>query len=51
VIEDRVEDMVCLNVMCDSVEPLGVMMLDADKLLPMFEMKSPQEFIVSPVVS
>jgi hypothetical protein len=48
--EDRVEDVVCLDIMCDSIEPLHVMVLDTDELFPMFEVKSPQEFVVSPIV-
>jgi hypothetical protein len=49
--EDRVEDMVHLDVMCDAIEPLSVVMANADKLLPAFKVKSPQEFVVTPVVS
>jgi hypothetical protein len=49
--EDRVEDVVCLNVMHDSVEPLGIVMANADKLFPTFKVKSSQEFIITPVVS
>jgi hypothetical protein len=48
--EDRVKDMMCLDVMCDSVEPLGVMVSNADKLLPTFKVESPQEFVVTPVI-
>jgi hypothetical protein len=51
VLEDRVEDVVCLNVMRDSIEPLGVVMANADKLFPTFKVKSPQEFVVTPIVS
>jgi hypothetical protein len=40
-----------LDIVCDSVEPLGVVMANADKLLPTFKVKSPQEFIDTPVVS
>jgi hypothetical protein len=43
--------MVCLDIVCDSVEPLGVMVMDLDELFPAFEMESPQEFVVAPVVS
>jgi hypothetical protein len=39
-----------LDVMLDSVEPLGVMVSDLDKLLPTFKMKSPQPLTVSPIV-
>jgi hypothetical protein len=48
--EDGVEDVMCLDVVLDSVEPLGVMMSDLDKFLPPFEVKSPQEFTVAPVI-
>jgi hypothetical protein len=51
VAEDGVEDVVCLNIMHDSVEPLGVVMMNADKLFPTFKVESPQEFVVTPVVS
>jgi hypothetical protein len=50
VTEDRVEGMMCLNVVHDSVEPLGVMVMDSDELLPTFEVESPQEFAIAPVV-
>jgi hypothetical protein len=49
--EDRVEDMMYLYIVCDSIEPLGVMVSNANKLLPMFKVESPQEFIVAPVIS
>jgi hypothetical protein len=48
--EDRVEDVMCLDIVLDSVEPLGVMVLDANKLLPTFKVESPQEFAVTPVI-
>jgi hypothetical protein len=48
--EDRVEDVMSLNVMLDSVEPLGVMVSDLDKFLPTFKVESPQEFAVTPVI-
>jgi hypothetical protein len=48
--EDRVEGVVCLDVIHDSIEPLGVMVSNVDKLFPMIKMESPQEFIVTPVV-
>jgi hypothetical protein len=48
--EDRVEDVMGLDVVLNSVEPLGIMMLDSDKFLPPFEMESPQKFAVTPVV-
>jgi hypothetical protein len=51
VAEDRVEDMVCLNIVCDSIEPLSVMVTDLDELFPIFKVESPQEFIITPVVS
>jgi hypothetical protein len=51
VVEDGVEDVVCLDVVCDSIEPLSIVMMDADKLFPMFKMKSPQKFVITPVVS
>jgi hypothetical protein len=51
VMEDGVEDMMCLNVVHNSVEPLGVMMTDLDKLFLTFEVESPQEVVVTPVVS
>ena len=50
VTEDGVEDMMSLDVMLNSVEPLGVMVSDLDEFLPTFEVKSPQEFAVTPVV-
>jgi hypothetical protein len=43
--------MVCLDVMCDSIEPLGVVVTNVDELFPMFEVKSSQEFVIAPVVS
>jgi hypothetical protein len=39
-----------LDIVLDSVEPLGVVMSDLNKLLPMFKVKSPQKFAVAPVV-
>jgi hypothetical protein len=48
--EDGVKDVMGLDVVLDSVEPLGVMVSDANKLLPTFEVKSPQEFAVTPVI-
>jgi hypothetical protein len=39
-----------LDIMLDSVEPLGVMVSDLNKLLPMFEVESPQKFAVTPVI-
>jgi hypothetical protein len=39
-----------LDVMLDSVEPLGIMVSDSNKLLPMFKVESPQKFTVAPVV-
>jgi hypothetical protein len=39
-----------LDVMLNSVEPLSVMVSDPDEFLPVFEVKSPQEFTVAPVV-
>jgi hypothetical protein len=40
-LEDRVEGVVCLDVVHDSVEPLGVVMANVDKLLLAFKVKSP----------
>jgi hypothetical protein len=51
VMEDGIEDMMSLDVVLNSVEPLGVMVSDPDKFLPTFKVKSPQEFAVTPVVS
>jgi hypothetical protein len=34
----------------NSVEPLGVMVSDLDEFLPTFEVESPQEFTITPVV-
>jgi hypothetical protein len=48
--EDRVEDVMGLDVVLDSMEPLSVMMSDSDKFLPPFEMESPQKLAVAPVV-
>jgi hypothetical protein len=48
--EDRVEDVMGLDVMLDSVEPLGVVVSDSDKFLPPFEVESPQKFAVAPVI-
>jgi hypothetical protein len=48
--EDGVEGVMGLNVMLDSVEPLGVVVSDSDKFFPLFKMKLPQPLIVSPVV-
>jgi hypothetical protein len=39
-----------LDIVLDSVEPLGVMVSDTNKLLPTFKMESPQEFTVTPVI-
>jgi hypothetical protein len=39
-----------LDIVLDSVEPLGVMVSDLNKLLLAFKVKSPQEFTVAPVV-
>jgi hypothetical protein len=49
--EDRVKDVMGLNVMRDSVEPLGVMVSDLDEFFPTFEVESSQEFTIAPVVS
>jgi hypothetical protein len=48
--EDGVEDVMGLDIVLDSVEPLGIMVSDLDKLLPTFKVESPQEFAVAPVV-
>jgi hypothetical protein len=50
VTEDRVEDVVCLDIMCNSVEPLSIVVMDSDKFLPTFEVEPPQEFVVAPVI-
>jgi hypothetical protein len=50
VTEDGVEDVMGLDVVLDSVEPLGVVMSDLDKLLLPFKMESPQKFAVALVV-
>jgi hypothetical protein len=39
-----------LDVVLDSVEPLGVVMSDANKLFPTFKVESPQEFAIAPVI-
>jgi hypothetical protein len=39
-----------LDIVLDSVEPLGVMVSDLNKLLPAFKVKLPQEFAVAPVI-
>jgi hypothetical protein len=49
--EDGVEDVMGLDVVLDSMEPLGVMMSDSDEFFPTFEVESPQEFAVAPVIS
>jgi hypothetical protein len=48
--EDGVEDVMGLDVVLDSVEPLSVMVSDSNKLLPTFKVESPQEFAVAPVI-
>jgi hypothetical protein len=48
--EDGVKDVMGLDVVLDSVEPLGIMVSDANKLLPTFKVESPQEFAVAPVI-
>jgi hypothetical protein len=48
--EDGVEDVVGLDIVLDSMEPLSIMVSDLNKLLPTFKVKSPQEFAVAPVV-
>jgi hypothetical protein len=48
--EDGVEGVMGLNVMCDSVEPHGVMVSDLNEFFPPFEVESPQEFAIAPVV-
>jgi hypothetical protein len=50
VMEDGVEDVVCLDIMFDSVDPLSIVVMDLDKFLPTFEVESPQEFAVAPVI-
>jgi hypothetical protein len=49
--EDGVEDVMGLDIVLDSVEPLGIMVSDLNKLLPTLKMESPQKFAVAPVVS
>jgi hypothetical protein len=48
--EDGVKDVMGLDVVLDSVEPLGIMVSDANKLFPTFKVESPQEFAVTPVI-
>jgi hypothetical protein len=48
--EDGVEDVVCLDIVLDSVEPLGVVVSDSNKLFPTFKMESPQKFAVAPII-
>jgi hypothetical protein len=48
--EDGVEDVVCLDIMHNSIEPLSIVVTDLDKFLPTFEVESPQEFIVVLVI-
>jgi hypothetical protein len=48
--EDGVEDVMGLDIVLDSMEPLGVMVSDLNKLLPALKMESPQEFAVAPVI-
>jgi hypothetical protein len=50
VTEDGVEDMMSLDVVLNSMEPLGVMVSDLDEFFLTFKVKSPQEFAVAPVV-
>jgi hypothetical protein len=50
VMEDGVEDVVGLNVVRDSIEPLGVMVSDLNEFFPTFEVESSQEFTVTPVI-
>jgi hypothetical protein len=48
--EDRAKDVMGLDVVLDSVEPLSVVVSNLNKLLPTFEMESPQEFAIAPVI-
>jgi hypothetical protein len=48
--KDRVEDVVCFDIMCNSLEPLSIVVMDLDEFLPTFEVESPQEFTVAPVI-
>jgi hypothetical protein len=48
--EDGVEDVVCLDIVLDSMEPLGVVVSDLNKLFPTLKMESPQEFTVAPII-
>jgi hypothetical protein len=50
VTEDGIEDVMSLDVVLNAVEPLGVVVSDPDEFFPTFEVKSPQEFAVAPVV-
>jgi hypothetical protein len=49
-VEDRVKDVVCFDIMCNSVEPLSIVVTDLDEFLPTFEVESPQEFAIAPVI-
>jgi hypothetical protein len=48
--EDGVEDVVGLDIVLDSVEPLGVVVSDSNEFLPAFKMESPQESTVTPII-
>jgi hypothetical protein len=48
--EDGVKDVMSLDIVLDSVEPLGVMVSDLDEFLPMFKMELPQELTVAPII-
>jgi hypothetical protein len=48
--EDGVKDVMGLDIMLDSVEPLSIVVLDLNKFLPTFKMESPQEFAIAPIV-
>jgi hypothetical protein len=47
--EDWVEGVVCLDINCDSMEPLHVVVADTNKFFLAFKVESPQEFVVTPV--
>jgi hypothetical protein len=48
--EDGVEDVMGLDIVLDSVEPLGVMVSDANKFFPTFKVESPQPLAIAPIV-
>jgi hypothetical protein len=48
--KDGVEDVMGLDIMLDSVEPLGIVVSDLDEFFPTFEVESPQPLTITPVV-